>query len=183
MSQPIDGDGDGDVARSRSCGITRREFVKIGGATVSGTIACSLLPAIAASPPAAKGEGYPVATVAQLSAVKVNEPIAFTYPDESSPAVLVRLHESAIGGVGPGASIVAYSILCTHKGCPVAFRPERKLFICPCHWSSFDPAKAGEMVIGQGSQALPRIVLRVQGEAVQAIGVEGLIYGREVNIL
>ena len=44
-------------------------------------------------------------------------------------------------------------------------------------------AKAGEMVIGQGSQALPRIVLRVQGEAVQAVGVEGLIYGREVNIL
>ena len=55
MSQPIDGDD--DVARSRSSGITRREFVKIGGATVSGTIACSLLPAIAASPPPRRAKG------------------------------------------------------------------------------------------------------------------------------
>ena len=57
--------------------------------------------------------------------------------------MLVRLHESAIGGVGPGATIVAYSILCTHKGCPVAFRPERKLFICPCHWSSLRSRQGG----------------------------------------
>jgi arsenite oxidase small subunit len=74
-------------------------------------------------------------------------------------------------------------MLCTHKGCPVSFRPERKLLICPCHWSSFDPAKEGEMVIGQGSQALPRILLRLEGDMVQAVGVDGLIYGREVNVL
>jgi arsenite oxidase small subunit len=181
MSQSTDHDDEG--ARSGSCGITRREFVKMGSATVSGTLAGSLLPAIAAAAPAAGGERFPITEVARLSAIKPDEPVMFTYPDESSPAVLVRLREAAVGGVGPGQSIVAYSVLCTHKGCPVSYRPERKLLICPCHWSSFDPAKAGEMVIGQGSQALPRIVLRVQGDAVQAVGVEGLIYGREVNIL
>ena len=163
--------------------ITRREFVKIGGATVSGSLASGLLPVVAATPAQPKGDAYPTRVVARISAMKVNEPVQFAYPDETSPAIAVRLPDPAPGGVGPGNSIVAYSILCTHKGCPVSYRPDRKLLICPCHWSSFDPAKEGEMVIGQGSQALPRIVLRVDGDSVQAIGVEGLIYGRQVNIL
>lgn len=177
MSKPDDKSG------SPMIRITRREFVKIGGATVSGTLACGLVPAIAATPAAPSGDAYPVADVAPLSAIKLNQPLTFNYPDESSPAVLLRLAGAGIGGIGPGNSIVAYSMLCTHKGCPVSFRPERKLLICPCHWSSFDPAKEGEMVIGQGSQALPRILLRLEGDMVQAVGVDGLIYGREVNVL
>jgi hypothetical protein len=39
------------------------------------------------------------------------------------------------------------------------------------------------MVIGQGSEALPQIALRVHGNTVQAVGIEGLIYGRHTNIL
>ena len=166
------------------CRLTRRDFIKIGSATASTTLASGLLPAVAAPPaPAPGAEAYPVTNVADLASIKVDTPVAFTYPDESSPAVLVRLKQPAAGGVGPGNTIVAYSVLCTHKGCPVAYRPERKLLICPCHWSSFDPAKSGQMVIGQGSQALPQIALRVQGGTVQAVGIEGLIYGRHTNIL
>ena len=163
--------------------LTRRAFVKLGGATVSGSMAVGMVPALAALPVPEKPRDYPVADIARLDAVKVDSPISFTYPDESSPAVLLRLRDAAIGGIGPGKSIVAYSILCTHKGCPVGYRPERRMMICPCHWSSFDPAKAGQMVIGQGSQALPQIALRVQGNTIQAIGIEGLIYGRHTNIL
>jgi arsenite oxidase small subunit len=166
------------------CVITRRDFVKLGGATVSGTLAAGLLSPLAAAADApAKADAYPVVDVARLADIRVDEPVNFTYPDAGSPAVLVRLREPAEGGVGPGNGIVAYSMLCTHKGCPVAWRPERKLLICPCHWSSFDPAKAGRMVIGQGSQALPQIALRVHAETVQAVGIQGLIYGRHVNIL
>jgi arsenite oxidase small subunit len=160
--------------------LTRREFVKI---SVSGSLAAGIAPAFAAPAAAAKPTEYPVANVAQLDALKVDSPVAFTYPDENSPAVLVRLRDPAIGGIGPGNTIVAYSVLCTHKGCPVSYRPERKMMICPCHWSSFDPAKAGQMVIGQGSQALPQIQLRLQGATIQATGIEGLIYGRHTNIL
>jgi arsenite oxidase small subunit len=152
------------------------------GAGVSGT----LLPAVAgASAGAAKEKPSSPASlrVADLASLKVDVPVAFTYPDENSPALLVRMKQAVPGGVGPDGSIVAYSQLCTHKGCPVAYRPERKLFICPCHWSSFDPAKAGQMVIGQGSHSLPRIVLRVEGAAVHAVGIDGLIYGRHTNVL
>ena len=159
--------------------VTRREFIRIGSAT---TLAGSL-PAIAATGAKPEAHEYPVKTIAEVAALKVDVPLAFLYPDENSPAVLLRLKQPAAGGIGPGNAIVAYSVLCTHKGCPVAYRPERKLFICPCHWSSFDPAKSGQMVIGQGSEPLPRIALRLQGNAIQAVGIEGLIYGRHTNIL
>jgi arsenite oxidase small subunit len=97
---------------------------------------------------------------------------------------LIRLSQGgAPGGVGPNNSIVGFSQLCTHKGCPVQYKAERKLLICPCHWSSFDPTKSGQMVIGQASQALPQIRLRVTGNSIFAIGVDGLIFGRHTNML
>lgn len=169
-----------DTSPTVPCRVTRRDFIKIGSASASVTLAAGLVTdAVRAAPASA----YPVASVAEVAALKVDVPVSFTYPDENSPAILVRLKQAAAGGVGPNNSIVAYSILCTHKGCPVSYKPERALLICPCHWSSFDPAKAGQMVIGQGSQSLPQIALRVQGATVQAVGIEGLIYGRHANLL
>jgi arsenite oxidase small subunit len=162
-------------------GVSRRRFIRI---TLSGSLAAGIAPAWPnAAAQAIAGAVYPTVDVAPLDSIKEGLPVAFTYPDKSSPAVLLRLRQPATGGVGPNGSIVAYSTLCTHKGCPVAWRPERNLLICPCHWSSFDPSKAGQIVIGQASQSLPQIALRVAGPMVQAIGVTGLIYGRETNIL
>ena len=164
-----------------ACPVSRREFMRI---TLSGSLVAGMTPGLSgAAIQTVAGDAYPVVDVAPLGAIKEAAPVAFTYPDKNSPAVLLRLRQPAPGGVGPNGTLVAYSGLCTHKGCPVAWRPERNLLICPCHWSSFDPAKAGQMVIGQGSEALPQIALRVSGSMVQAVGVTGLIYGRETNIL
>ncbi len=164
--------------------VTRRAFIRLGCTTLSGSLVAGMTPALAAATgQSAQRDNYPAVDVATLATIKVDTPVPFTYPDANSPAVLLRLRQPAPGGVGPNDAIVAFSSLCTHKGCPVNYRPERNLLICPCHWSSFDPGKAGQMVIGQGSQALPQIALRVHGAMVQAIGVTGLIYGRETNIL
>lgn len=164
--------------------VSRREFIKIGCTAITGSMVAGVIPSLAAAAdkPAPAGQ-YPVVDVAPLDSIKEGAAVAFTYPDAGSPAMLVRLPQSAAGGIGPDNGIVAYSSLCTHKGCPVSYRPERKLFICPCHWSSFDPAKAGQMVIGQGSEPLPQIALRVRGGMVQAVGIGGLIYGRHTNII
>jgi arsenite oxidase small subunit len=162
--------------------VSRRTFVLAASAGLSGTWVPGVATAVAGA--AREGPGKPpVVRIADVASVKVDVPIPFAYPDENSPALLLRLTQPAQDGVGPDGTIVAYSQLCTHKGCPVAYRPERKLFICPCHWSSFDPAKAGQMVIGQGSHSLPRILLRVEGGAVHAVGIDGLIYGRHTNVL
>ncbi|MHA1152088.1 MAG: arsenate reductase (azurin) small subunit [Alphaproteobacteria bacterium] len=168
-----------DVARP-----DRREFIVAGAAGAAGLVAAQALPGRAR---AAIGSGepteYPVTEVARLADLAPGATLDFAYPDDDSPALLIRLPEPADGGIGPEGDIVAFSILCTHKGCPVSYKAEHKMLICPCHWSTFDPAKAGTLVIGQASQGLPRIQLRVTGEKVQAVGVDGLIYGRHTNIL
>ena len=180
--------GKQDPEQAAKSGVGRRQFLKLGGmaglaagvtlstnghAQVTGTMP---KPAIAAAPP------MPVVDVTPLAKVEVGQAIPFFYPDETSPAVLVRLAAAAEGGIGPGNSIVAFSALCTHKGCPVAFRPGKGILLCGCHWSSFDPAKGGRMIIGQASEPLPQISLRIAGDVVQAVGVNGLIYGRHTNI-
>ncbi len=158
---------------------TRRDFIKLSGTGVAGIVAG---PSVAVPAGAAGNQRYPVVAVAPVKEIGRGATIPFTYPDSRSPAVLLRLREPGAGGVGPNAEIVAYSTLCTHKGCTVEFKAERKLLICPCHWSTFDPAKAGTLVIGQASQHLPQIELRVENGVVQAIGIAGLIYGRHTNV-
>jgi len=159
-------------------GINRRQMLSLGA--VAGL-------AVGASPGrwagAETAADLPRLAIAPLAELEPGAEIAFDYPDEESPAVLLRMDGPVDGGVGPDQSIVAYSTLCTHKGCPLSYNAERQMLICPCHWSSFDPAKGGRMIIGQASEGLPQITLRVEGGMIEAVGLEGLIYGRHTNIL
>ena len=63
--------------------------------------------------------------------------------------------------------IVAYSKVCTHAGCAVALyrKPKypplqpRPALVCPCHYSTFDPARAGKVLFGPAGRALPQLPL------------------------
>ena len=168
------------TASPKGRGLTRRRFIQTTGAAGVGVAA----PAVIGSRAAAAEEAvYPIKPIIALDELSPGTTVPFTYPDDRSPALLLRMSTEVLEGVGPDASIVAFSSLCTHKGCPVSYRPEHRLLICPCHWSTFDPEKAGGLVIGQASQALPRIELRVESGMVVATGVEGLIYGRHTNLV
>ena len=160
--------------------LTRRRFIQSTGAAGVGAAAPSVVRTRSA---AAETEAYPVQPIVALSELAPGSTVPFTYPDDRSPALLLRMTSESLGGVGPDASIVAFSSLCTHKGCPVSYKSEHRLLICPCHWSTFDPMKAGGLVIGQASQPLPRIELRIDSGIVSAIGVDGLIYGRHTNLV
>ena len=85
----------------------------------------------------------------------------------------------------PNKDIVAYSTLCTHMGCPVAYESGTKVFKCSCHFSMFDAENGGQMVCGQATEDLPRVLLDYDAktDTVSAVGVDGLIYGRQANIL
>ena len=160
--------------------LTRRRFIQTTGAAGVGAAASGVV-----SPGAAATETatYPIKPIVALDELAAGTTVPFTYPDERSPALLLRMGEEVPGGVGPDSSIVAYSTLCTHKGCPVSYKPEHHLLICPCHWSTFDPARAGGLVIGQASQALARIELRIESGMAVAVGIDGLIYGRHTNLV
>ncbi len=169
-----------DDKKNSGDGINRRELLSLGAA--AGLAAGA---GAGASPPAAaqSAASFPTLPIAALGDLEPGAELSFEYPDENAPCVLLRLDGPVEGGVGPDQSIVAYSMLCTHKGCPVAYHADQKMLICPCHWSSFDPAKRGRMIIGQASQSLPQITLRVEAGMIEAVGIDGLIYGRHTNIL
>jgi ubiquinol-cytochrome c reductase iron-sulfur subunit len=90
------------------------------------------------------------------------------------PIVLVRLDPAALKLPPDRADwaplgIVGYSKICTHAGCAVAlyrkplFPPvePRPALVCPCHYSTFDPAQAAKVIFGPAGRPLPQLPLTV----------------------
>jgi ubiquinol-cytochrome c reductase iron-sulfur subunit len=94
-----------------------------------------------------------------------------------APVVLVRLDPKQLKlprkrrGWAP-QGIVAYSKVCTHAGCAIAlyrkptFPPvqDKPALICPCHYSTFDPAAGGTVLFGPAGRDLPQLPLSIDGE-------------------
>ena len=80
---------------------------------------------------------------------------AVKFKDSGSPAVLVHLESG---------DFVAYSAVCTHQGCTVAFNNGQ--LACPCHGSVFDPTNGAEVVNGPAQRPLPEIPVEVRGGEV-----------------
>lgn len=168
--------------------VSRRDFLKLSGATA----AISLTTGTASMAHAGEGAAgtnavlhYPAASVGKAAELKVNTPVSFNYPDKDSPCQLIKMGKPVPGGVGPDQDIVAYSILCPHMGCPTRYDSEMRTFKCGCHFSVFDAEMGGQQVCGQATQDMPRIELLYdhKTDTVHAVGVHGLIYGRQANTL
>ncbi len=92
------------------------------------------------------GGGQAIASTSDVSAGS-----AVKFKDSGNPAVLVHLDSG---------DFVAYSAVCTHQGCTVAY--DDGLLACPCHGSVFDPANGGEVVTPPAEQPLPEIAVEVR---------------------
>lgn len=174
-------------------GLSRREFLLTGtaaGAVVGAAVLVPLgfvLTDEDDAPPGATGAAlatFPRTRVASVSELNVGEANFFDYPYEGTSNILVKLGESASGGVGPDRDVVAYSNRCTHMGCPVTeYQSElHVLGPCPCHFSSFDLSREGLNSFGQATQSLPRVLLEVDGDDVYATGVYRLMFGMNDNL-
>jgi arsenite oxidase small subunit len=169
--------------------LARRHFLKSGGVAAAAA-GSSIIPIHNANAAAPARTGsmtlpYPRKAVSKADALKINEASAFLYPDDSSPCYVIRMGTAVPGGVGPGNDIVAFSAMCTHMGCPVTYDGASRTLKCGCHFSVFDPENGGQMVCGQATEDLPKIQLEYDRGSgiVTAVGVDGLIYGRQSNIL
>lgn len=164
--------------------VSRRGFLKAGGVAVAGA---AVAPGASAAVADAGKATLPYTPKIVAAAVRLRENVAvnFSFPDASSPCALVKMGTPVPGGVGPDKDIVAFSTMCTHMGCPVAYDGGTRTFKCPCHFSIFDAEKGGQMVCGQATEDLPRIVLRYDAKSgnVSAVSVNGLLYGRQSNVL
>ncbi|MFM0091745.1 arsenate reductase (azurin) small subunit [Paraburkholderia sediminicola] len=169
--------------------VARRTFLKISGGSIAATAASALAPNVASAANTTDTSRtklpYPRKPVARVAGMALNAPVSFAYPDAASPCTALKLGSRVPGGVGPDGDIVAYSAMCTHMGCPVIYEPTTKVFKCPCHFSMFDAEKAGQMIAGQATENLPRVRLQYDEKTgtVSAVGIEGLIYGRQANVL
>ncbi|MDX1782442.1 MAG: arsenate reductase (azurin) small subunit [Thalassovita sp.] len=112
-------------------GIGRRQFMRGGALAAAGaTIAtASTSPTEAAS--AAAQLDYPSNRLGNIADLVVNEPMDIEYPDADSPGILLKLGEMVEGGVGPDGDIVAYSVLCPHKGWYLSYNSADKSLNCP----------------------------------------------------
>jgi arsenite oxidase small subunit len=155
--------------------VSRRALLT-GGAVATGAVI------VAGAEEAQAAATYPRHRVIALSKLRVNRPVTFKYPLTSQPAVLLDLGHRVPGGVGPKRSVVAFSTLCQHMGCPVAYSRSQREFICPCHQTRYDAEREASIVQGVATRSLPRIKLRVRNGAVYAVGVDGLIYGYRTNL-
>lgn len=131
---------------------------------------------------AAPASSYPKLRVIALAKLKRNHPVAFSYPLEAQASVLLDTGQAVPSGVGPKKSIVAYSVLCQHMGCPVVYQPKIGEFVCPCHQSRYDPERLASIIQGVAPLPLPRVLLKVEHGAVWAVGVDGLIFGYRDNL-
>jgi cytochrome b6-f complex iron-sulfur subunit len=89
---------------------------------------------------------------------KVAPGSAYKFKDSGNPALLVHLDNG---------DFVAYSAVCTHQACTVAYKDGN--LACPCHGSVFDPANGASVVTGPATRPLPEIPVKVEGgEVVRA---------------
>ena len=159
----------------------RRQF--LGGGAVAGATAV-LTSNVARAGRTDIVSGYPSRRLANISDLKIDEPMDIEYPDSDSPGVLLKFAHTIAGGVGPAGDIVAYSVLCPHKGYQMFYDKSDRSLNCPGHFSRFDCEAGGQQIWGHATQNLPQFLLRVDAEGeIYAEGVSDLIFGRPSNVL
>ena len=192
MTTPVE-----NVAKEKSsaaahtlCMMTRRKFLMTGSAAAVSvsTISLSLFPGGTVQAEVVK---YPRKHIARLSALKDDQPLEFNYPDNgaNSAAMLVKMGGvKGGGGIGPQGDVVAFSYICTHQGGPLQNQYKvvdnhRILGQCPLHLSTFDLTRHGIVVSGQAYENLPQVLLELEGDEIYAVGIMGLLYGRNQNLI
>ncbi|MBT3012221.1 MAG: arsenate reductase (azurin) small subunit [Candidatus Thiodiazotropha sp. (ex Lucina aurantia)] len=182
---------DETAAEHGKCMLNRRQFLMYSGsaAAAASTISISLFPGQAQAK--ARVVGYPRKLVAKLSQLKDNQPLDFNYPDDgpNTSCFVVKMDGAkAGGGIGPKRDVVGFSYLCTHQGGYLtgkyhAVGEHRVLGQCPLHLSTYDLTRHGIIVSGQAYQSIPQVLLELDGDDIYAVGMMGLIFGRNDNLM
>ena len=123
----------------------------VGALAAAATFAGRALPKSSASVKAStKGKGKQIIKVADLP---VGKTYNFVHSAQGVPAILFRTK----------AGVFAYSAICTHLGCSVAYKSATKKLICPCHAAQYDPFANAKVVAGPAERALDKVNVKISG--------------------
>jgi menaquinol-cytochrome c reductase iron-sulfur subunit len=105
-------------------------------------------------------------SVGKVQGFKVGETVAVDYEDASPlPWAGVTAKSAAWLRRENADTFIAFSINCTHLGCPVRWLPKANLFMCPCHGGVY--YEDGAVAAGPPPLPLPRYPVRVKDGDVQ----------------
>jgi thiosulfate dehydrogenase [quinone] large subunit len=96
--------------------------------------------------------------LAPLGAVPVGQGRRFTDPATGRPGWVLRPN---------AATVRAFSAVCTHAGCVVAFDASSMEFVCPCHGGRFS-ARSGAVVGGPPPTPLSQIPVHIANGEIRA---------------
>ena len=151
--------------------MSREKFIRLGAAVGLGSATVSFLSACGGGggsageggtqTAGASGRGGPKVGKGQVIAKKseVGAGKAFPFADDETGQQSVLVHLE-------GGEFAAYSAVCTHQACTVAYRPQIQRLACPCHGSLFDPAKGAAVETGPAQRPLAKVPIRAEGEEV-----------------
>lgn len=105
-------------------------------------------------------------TVGNVESFKIGETVHVHYDDASpEPWAGVTARTAAWLRRETADQFIAFSINCTHLGCPIRWLPQARLFMCPCHGGVF--YENGDVAAGPPERPLTRYLVRVVKNEVQ----------------
>ncbi len=109
--------------------------------------------------------------VGPLEKFQVGETVLVTFLDASPlPWAGVAAQTAAWLRRVDASSFIAFSINCTHLGCPVRWLAEANLFMCPCHGGVF--YQDGTVAAGPPPRPLVQYRVRVRQDQVEILTSE-----------
>ncbi len=90
--------------------------------------------------------------IIKLASLKVGATHNFVAKN-GAPAILFRTKKG----------VFAYSAICTHQGCTVAYSGSSKTLKCPCHGAEFDPFSSAKVLNGPAQAPLAKIKTAISG--------------------
>ena len=106
--------------------------------------------------------------VGSVDRFAVGETVSVAFEDASPlPWAGVTARSAAWLRRDAGDQFTAFSVHCTHLGCPVRWVASAQLFLCPCHGGVYyaDGARAA----GPPPKPLPQYPVRVRGDQVEIL--------------
>ncbi len=133
--------------------LERRSVLRVG---ITGVLAVAFAGAgkfFAKAAPATSSSAAGKGTkIVKLASLKVGASRNFV-ASNGAPSILFRTK----------TGVFAYSAICTHQGCTVAYSASSKTMKCPCHQAEFDPYKSAQVVNGPAVNPLGKVKVAVKG--------------------
>ncbi|TAI67730.1 ubiquinol-cytochrome c reductase iron-sulfur subunit [Bradyrhizobium sp. Leo170] len=143
-------------------------------------------------------EGEHAGEIIKLGDLELGGPPVHAWPKDPKSSVIrkgSRLNEIVVLRLDPGEldeesrsrsanGVVAYSLICTHAGCPVsewvkASESDKNVLKCPCHNSEFNPRESAQVVFGPAPRRLAALPLAIADDSLTvAAGFIGKVGGQ-----